>query len=653
VQEIIGVAITRLNIILSSVSVLFAFSLAAYLFVYNFRSAVARRFVLVLLLLTVVFVGDLFLSTARLSAEQSAARFWLEFQWLGIAFVAPAFLHFSDALLATTGQRSKRRSLAIWLAYLGGAIALASALGSEVLVGQTVGRPGSVYLRAGPLFPLFTLIYGMLAAWALANILYARRRTLTGRSHRRMTYLLVSSIAPMASFPWLILGGDVAADQQPLFGLVVGASNVATTAMLLVVAYSVAYQGTLTPDRAVKRELIKFLIQAPILGVFVLATLQLVPQRLQANSGLPRDVLFMLATVFGIVVYQLVVRAIKPLIDHLIYGDAGKDAAWLRRLDERLVTAEDMTQLLENILAAICDRLRVATGCVVVFSEGRAHRDVFTGEAKRTTALLVALDAAQLEALAEDSTFAIVEGFWLHILRPPEGGAALGLVAIEDPGRALDLAEEADFRSLIQSAEKALEDRLIQQRVIGALRELEPELAGIQRLRGRLEQGGGGPESLANPDSDSPVDAPEFAAWVKDALSHYWGGPKLTESPLLDLAVARDALERYDNNAAKAMREVLDRALESMKPEGERSLTASQWLMYNILELKFVRGLKVRDIASRLSMSESDLYRKQRVAIEALAGQVAVMESDPDDAAPSEADPARGKKLALDAEPRA
>ena len=62
--------------------------------------------------------------------------------------------------------------------------------------------------------------------------------------------------------------------------------------------------------------------------------------------------------------------------------------------------------------------------------------------------------------------------------------------------------------------------------------------------------------------------------------------------------------------------------------------------MYNILEMRFVRGLKVRDIAQRLAMSESDLYRKQRVAIEALSEQLARMELPtdagdvPDDAPP-------------------
>jgi hypothetical protein len=50
--------------------------------------------------------------------------------------------------------------------------------------------------------------------------------------------------------------------------------------------------------------------------------------------------------------------------------------------------------------------------------------------------------------------------------------------------------------------------------------------------------------------------------------------------------------------------------------------------MYNILDLKFVQGLRVRDIAQRLAMSEADLYRKQKLAIEEVARTLSEMESN-------------------------
>jgi hypothetical protein len=50
-------------------------------------------------------------------------------------------------------------------------------------------------------------------------------------------------------------------------------------------------------------------------------------------------------------------------------------------------------------------------------------------------------------------------------------------------------------------------------------------------------------------------------------------------------------------------------------------------MLYNILEMKFIEGRKVREVAGRLAMSEADLYRKQRVAVEAVAHSLMEMES--------------------------
>jgi hypothetical protein len=42
--------------------------------------------------------------------------------------------------------------------------------------------------------------------------------------------------------------------------------------------------------------------------------------------------------------------------------------------------------------------------------------------------------------------------------------------------------------------------------------------------------------------------------------------------------------------------------------------------------MKYMEGHKMKEIAQRLAMSEADLYRKQRVAIDAVAGAIREME---------------------------
>jgi hypothetical protein len=59
-----------------------------------------------------------------------------------------------------------------------------------------------------------------------------------------------------------------------------------------------------------------------------------------------------------------------------------------------------------------------------------------------------------------------------------------------------------------------------------------------------------------------------------------------------------------------------------------RGRFTGEWILYNILEMKFMEGRKVREIAMRLAMSEADLYRKQRVAIEAVANAILAMEQE-------------------------
>jgi hypothetical protein len=119
----------------------------------------------------------------------------------------------------------------------------------------------------------------------------------------------------------------------------------------------------------------------------------------------------------------------------------------------------------------------------------------------------------------------------------------------------------------------------------------------------------------------------DLVRWVRDALNHYWGGPKLTQSPLRGLRVVQSALEEYDGNPSQAMRTILKKAIERNKPDGEPRLTG-EWMLYNLLEMKFMQGRKVREVAMRLAMSEADLYRKQRVAIESVARSLLEMEKD-------------------------
>ncbi len=202
----------------------------------------------------------------------------------------------------------------------------------------------------------------------------------------------------------------------------------------------------------------------------------------------------------------------------------------------------------------------------------------------------------------------------------------IGLLGLRrtDSRPALGDEQAEGVSALADRAAVALADRLLQRDVFAVVDRLVPKVEAIQRMRAMARYVGS--PALTGSLDELPGDA-DLAQMVREALGHYWGGPRLTQSPLLRLRVVREAMQEHDGNPVNALRAILRRGIDRMRPEGERRFTA-EWMLYNILELKFLEGRKVRDVAMRLAMSEADLYRKQRVAIEAVANAIAEMERE-------------------------
>jgi hypothetical protein len=168
----------------------------------------------------------------------------------------------------------------------------------------------------------------------------------------------------------------------------------------------------------------------------------------------------------------------------------------------------------------------------------------------------------------------------------------------------------------------ALDDRYLQQQLFYSIESLTPQMDRIQQLRAAARYDGA---KVLVAEEDVLLDEGTLTEWVKDALSDYWGGPDLSESPLLQLEVVQNSLEEHEGITVKAVRAILREAIEKIRPEGTRRFTLD-WVLYNILEMKFLKGQKVRDVAKRLAMSEANLYRKQKIAIEVVAKTILEME---------------------------
>jgi len=605
-----------------------AFSLLLYALTFNLRDRVARSFALIMACVTVVFVGDAIGSTA---ASLSALIFWLKLEWVGILFIPAAFLHFSDAILATTGRPSRgRRSLVVRLAYLV-SFGFLLILPTSWLVGPLMQDVASAFsLQRTWLTMVFTLYYLFAMGLVGYNLVRAYRRTVSRVSRRRMGYLLVGALAPaLGSYPYLLFGSSFAVQHPLLFWMAVFLSNLVVSVLLVVMAYAVAFFGVPWADRVIKRRLFKWLMRGPVTASIVLMVTTLT-RRAGEYYGFAYTAAVPVVMAGLILVLQYMITLAAPFWERWLFlGSDRKDLELVQKLEERLLTAGDLRQFLESILAAVCDRLQASSAFITTFSPFlEIEMWVTVGD----TRVLEKEDLSSklVEQVTHNGNRSIFSwgDFWLVTLSPQRESSdlLLGLLGVYKPD--YPEMDEEHREALITLAERsamALEDRLMQRQIFDSLETLTPAVEMIQRLRAAARYNSGVSLVQALPASNLSEDQNRLARWVKDALTHYWGGPKLTRNPLMGLRVVQEALKEYEGNPTNALRSILRQAIEQVRPEGERRFTG-EWILYNILELKFMEGKSVREVALRLAMSEADLYRKQRIAIDAVVGAILDME---------------------------
>jgi hypothetical protein len=631
-SNLIG-GLRTLNQLLTAGIAITAFSLLLYALSFNLRDRVARSFAIILICVVVVFVGDAIGSVAE---HPISIELWFKVQWAGLIFLPPSYLHFSDALLATTGRpsRGRRRRLIRWTYVV--SLAFFIALLFSILVGPLVadGDP-SPYLERTSLSWLFTFCYISGMTWAWVNFLRAYRRTVTTATRRRMRYLIIGALAPaFGSYPFLLFGSGFAADHPLFFWLAATFNNVMVAVLLFIMAYAVAFFGVPWPDRVVKRRLFKWVMRGPVTASTVLSVTTLV-RRAGERLGTEYSAAVPIVMIASLLLMQYMITMLAPIWERwLFYGGDRDNLQLLQTLEERLLTTSDLRQFLESVLTAVCDFLQVEEGFVVALSPQGidlvvtvGHDDKLQQEELSKELSRVILENGSANGSKSGLSLFSWENYWLIPLFEQENGEKnlLGLLgAAQNSETPPDDEQRETIKTLVSRAALALEDRSRQSQVFSSLETLAPQVDLIQRLRAAANYDGS--NILMKPEPAFDLDQSEaINKWVKDALSHYWGGPKLSESPLVRLQVVQQALETHNGVSVNALRAILRQAIEKVRPEGERRFTG-EWILYNILEMKFMEGRKVREIALRLAMSEADLYRKQRVAIEAVANAILEME---------------------------
>lgn len=620
-----------INELLTAGIAITAFSLLLYGLSFNLRDRVARSFVIILLCVVFVSVGD---AIASNSGSAFQIGFWMRVQWIGILFLPPAYLLFSDALLETTGRPSRgRRRRLVWALYLV-SIGFLFTLPTNWLVGPLVEDVGPApHLQRTWLTWIFAVFYVSTITLAGINFWRAYKRTVTRTSRRRMRYLLIGALAPvLGSYPFLLFGSSLAENNPLLFWLTATLSNLLVSVLLVLMAYAVAFFGVSWPDRVVKRRLFKWLMRGPV-TVSVVIILITIVNRYGESLGLSNPIVIPIVMVTSLLLMEHMITLVAPFWERWLFhgGDPAK-LQLIQSLEERLLTTGDLTDFLESVLAALCDRLQVSNAFIVVLGIDGPEMLLTLGsdnpfeevDSQADLLDLVTKNGGVGVKRAEQDPLFTWKDYWLSPLFEENNNDEhlTGFIGVErnPQGKLVDEEIEAT-RILSRRAEMALLDVRMQQQVFTSVEALNPQVELIQRLRAAARYDG--TDVLTA--SEISLDDRDMSKWVKDALSHYWGGPKLSQSPLMRLDVVQQAVGAHEGNPTNALRSILLEGIQRVRPEGDRRFTG-EWILYNILDLKFLEGRKVREIALRLAMSEADLYRKQRVAIESVAGAIIAME---------------------------
>ncbi len=623
-MSILTTLLLTVNETLTAGNAIIAVSLLLFNLTRNLNNRVAKTSAVVLACVAVAYVADAFIS---LKPDNPAHEIASRLQWIGIAFIPAAMYHLSDALLATTGLPSRgRRKRAIRLLYVLGAAFLLSAAFTDALI-QFVAAPVSVSIQAGPAFSLYSVYFLLANAFAFFNLQRARKRCLTPASARRMAYLQIAFLTPaLGIFPYSVL--LMPGDESSLFGLlVVNTANIIIILMLFFLSYPLYFFGSDRPDRLVKKQLLDFLLRGPATGLIALAVVNFTAQATRILS-LPGEAVTPPALVAAVLLWQWFVSLALPYFEKFfIYRDEDDEQITkLQALSDRVLTHNDLSQLIMATTESICDYLRIDTAFVISLAGAQPEFVSQVGSSGYDENSLlhdaeVIQLASQLPADRIKHPYLTWGDMALVPLRSSRAGGngkealtigLLGLLNNDAKIRAELTAPGGYLEAYVNRVETSLDDMHLQAEMYHLLEGLLPQ---FQMTRSRALQVEYRQSDAFPPRINALPDRGELFEQVRAALRHYWGGSGITQSNMIMLRSVQSRIQNGEETPVNALRKLLKEAIDSLQPEGERNLMSPEWTLYNILQMRFLENRKVREVARRLSMSEADLYRKQRIAI--------------------------------------
>ena len=591
------------------------------------RHKLAIALVPVLFSVTIIYSAD---ALETMASGHDAKLMWQLIHWTGFVILPTACLWFSMVVLEMTGRKIGNGTIAfalidgllaavfLWLLWSG-------RLFSDI---RTIPGIGTTMVQT-ELTVLFWVYFVINISGIFILLSLALSRTRTQASRRRMIYLIIGIMGIIiGTFPLLLFGSGALISQHPtIFWLLSCFGNALVVVMVVMLGYASATFSVSWSDRLTRLRLIEWMLRGPVTASM---TLWLVTMINRSSDRLGLDVagLNTLATVVSIILMEYLITLIMPRVERgALIGLGKEDYAIFNEFQGMMVFKPELITYLEALTGALCDRFQARDGFFAVMDEnGNFDPIIQTG----TTSW-----SGMPEMLQKLPAYFQEHG---DVFRWDETGVMIPVFNHDgDVDTFLGVLGLADISPeyFPNGNELVLTDAIDKARTV--LWQRRYLTTAYQVLRTHADSPGSDSfhsGSVLNENSlltqNPSAELNEVSVWVKDALTHYWGGPKLSENPLLQWQIVQKTAAKNDETEINALRDVLKQAAEALRPEGERSIN-SEWMLYNLIDYKFFEKMKVKDLVRRLSMSEADFYRKQKVAVEALSKEIIRMEEEQDE----------------------
>ncbi len=109
----------------------------------------------------------------------------------------------------------------------------------------------------------------------------------------------------------------------------------------------------------------------------------------------------------------------------------------------------------------------------------------------------------------------------------------------------------------------------------------------------------------------------QFVVYLRSALHYLYDPVRLRNNPLVELLGLTTEFDR-----AAALQQILTEAIRALKPAEDEPPQSRSWRVYDTLSFQCIRQLAREAVAMQLGISERQLRREQRLALEVLAQQL-------------------------------